>query len=259
MLPVLRMLFMVPLAIFTINLTVARAQILSEADFQATRAMLAAAQGGDWNRAYAEPVPLSDPLPLKILRWMDYSRPGAPGRFPDIAEFIEKNADWPRQKSLRKHAEEALAAESDTMAADWFKRFPPVSAVGKVRSAEILLNSGDLEHGVAALRTVWIDGDFGLLDERNFLARHSASIRPEDNEKRLDRLLWDAQYDAARRMLPLVRLIGASWAKRGWRWLHWQQTHGSLLLASLPGCAPIRGSFTRSCVGAPEKTWSVPQ
>lgn len=90
MLPVLRMLFMVPLAIFTINLTVARAQILSEADFQATRAMLAAAQGGDWNRAYAELVPIGEPLPLKILHWMNYSRPGAPGRFPDIAEFIEK-------------------------------------------------------------------------------------------------------------------------------------------------------------------------
>jgi soluble lytic murein transglycosylase len=29
-------------------------------------------------------------------------------------------------------------------------------------------------------------------------------IRAEDNERRLDRLLWDAQYDAARRMLPLV-------------------------------------------------------
>jgi len=29
-------------------------------------------------------------------------------------------------------------------------------------------------------------------------------IRAEDNERRLDRLLWDAQYDAARRMLSLV-------------------------------------------------------
>ena len=204
MLPVLRMLFMVPLAIFTINLTVARAQILSEADFQATRAMLAAAQGGDWNRAYAELVPIGEPLPLKILHWMNYSRPGAPGRFPDIAEFIEKNPDWPRQRALRNHAEEALASESDGVAADWFHRFPPVSSVGKVRSAEILLNSGNPEDGVTALRAAWIDGDFGPLDERNFLARHSASIRAEDNERRLDRLLWDAQYEAAHRMLSLV-------------------------------------------------------
>ena len=204
MLPVFRILFLLSLAIYTTNLTVARGQSLSEADFQAARSMLATAQSGDWNRAYAEAAAIGDPSLLKILRWMDYSRPGAPGRFSDIADFIEKNTDWPRQRALRKHAEEALAGEPDGLAADWFKRFPPVSAVGKVRSAEVLLNSGDLENGVAALRAAWIDGDLAPLDERNFLARHSVSIRAEDNEQRLERLLWDGQYDAARRMLPLV-------------------------------------------------------
>jgi len=204
LLRVIRIVLSVSLAIFTISLTAARTQTLAEVDLQATRASFAAAQGGDWNRAYAELAPPSDPLPLKILRWMDYSRPGAPGRFPDIAEFIQKNPDWPRQKALRKHAEEALAGEADDVAADWFKRFPPVSAVGQVRCAEIMLNSGNLDGGIAALRAAWIDGDFGPLDERNFLARHSVSIRAEDYEKRLDRLLWDAQYEAARRMLPVV-------------------------------------------------------
>jgi soluble lytic murein transglycosylase len=204
--PVFRILLSLSLslAIFTINLPVACAEPLSEADLQATRTMLAAAQAGDWSRAYAGLVLVSDPLPLKILHWMDYSRPGAPGRFPDIAEFIQKNPDWPKQKALRKHAEEALSGESDDVAADWLKRYPPISAVGKVRNAEIMLNSGNLEGGTSALRAAWIDGDFGPLDERNFLARHSASIQAEDNEKRLDRLIWDAQYEAARRMLPLV-------------------------------------------------------
>jgi soluble lytic murein transglycosylase len=204
--PVFRILLSLSLslAIFTINLPVACAEPLSEADLQATRTMLAAAQAGDWSRAYAGLVLVSDPLPLKILHWMDYSRPGAPGRFPDIAEFIQKNPDWPRQKALRKHAEEALSGESDDVAADWLKRYPPISAVGKVRNAEIMLNSGNLEGGTSALRAAWIDGYFGPLDERNFLARHSASIQAEDNEKRLDRLIWDAQYEAARRMLPLV-------------------------------------------------------
>jgi len=207
LLPAFRILLSLSLAIFTFNLPVASAQPLSEADLldlQATRTMLAAAQAGDWSRAYAGLALVSDPLPLKILHWMDYSRPGAPGRFPDIAEFIQKNPDWPRQKALRKHAEEALSGESDDVAADWLKRYPPVSAAGKVRNAEIMLNSGNLEGGTSALRAAWLDGDFGPLDERNFLARHSASIQAEDNEKRLDRLIWDTQYEAARRMLPLV-------------------------------------------------------
>ena len=204
MLPVFRLLFLLSLSIFTISLTAARAQTLSEVDLQAARASLAAAHSGDWNRAYAELALVRDPLLLKILHWMDYSRPGAPGRFPDIAGFIEKNPGWPRQKALRKHAEEALAGESDDVAVDWFKRYPPVSAVGKVRNAEILLNLDNPEGGLVALRAAWIEGDFSPLDEKNLLARHSASIRTEDNEKRLDRLLWDAQNEAAGRMLPLV-------------------------------------------------------
>jgi soluble lytic murein transglycosylase len=183
---------------------VLRAQGLSELDLQAARAALAAAQSGDWTRAYAGAAAVGDPLPLKIVRWLDYSRPGAPGRFADIAEFIEKNPDWPRQKALRRHAEEALIGESDAVAADWFRRRPPVSGIGKAREAEIMLGSGSLEGGTAALRAAWIDADFGPGDEKAFLARHDASIRPEDHERRLDRLLWEGQQEAARRMLPLV-------------------------------------------------------
>ncbi len=166
------------------------------------RTALAAAQGGDWNRVDATRI--SDPVALQVVRWIDYASPGAPGRFADIADFIEKNPDWPHQKALRKHAEEALSGETDAVATDWLKRYPPVSAAGQVRSAEILLNSGDVAGGTAALRTAWIDADFGPLDENSFLLRHGAAIRPLDDERRLDRLLWDGRIEAARRMLPRV-------------------------------------------------------
>src|SRR5260370_32798102 len=71
----------------------ASAQTLPAADMEMMRSALAAAQGGDWSRAYAGAAKATDPLPLKMLRWMDCARPGAPGRFPDIAEFIAKNPD----------------------------------------------------------------------------------------------------------------------------------------------------------------------
>ena len=198
-----RVAFLGLLALFGMSSAV-RAQALSEPDLQATRAALAAALTGDWTRAYANAAPVGDPLPLKIVRWLDYSRPGAPVRFADIAEFLDKNPDWPRQKALRRHAEEALSGEPDAIAAAWLKQHPAVSGVGKVREAELMLSSGDAERGDAALRAAWIDADFSPADEKIFLARHSASIRPEDNQRRLDRLLWDGQQEAARRMLPLM-------------------------------------------------------
>ena len=192
------------LIILTLGVPASAADSSPAANLDAMRAALAAAQSGDWTRAYAGASTIADPLPLKILHWLDYARPGAPGRFPDISDFVEQNPDWPAQKALRKHAEEALAGESDAVAADWFKRHPPVSPTGKLREAEIMMNSGDLEGSTASLRALWIAADFGPLDEKNFLGRHSASLRLEDHVQRIDRLLWDGQSEAAHRMLGLV-------------------------------------------------------
>ena len=161
----------------------AQAQTLSSSDAAATRAAVAAAQAGDWNRASADVAAISDPLPLKMLRWLNYASPGAPGRFADIADFIEKNPAWPRQKALRMHAEEALAGETDAVAAAWFARFPPISATGQIRAAEIKLKSGDVAGGTAALRAVWVDSDFNAIDEKSFLASHGAAITPARRSK----------------------------------------------------------------------------
>ncbi len=204
MLPALRGVVLVALIAGAFLVRVAAAHTLAPADLVAIRSALAEAQGGDWNRAYADAAAIEDPLPLKMLRWMDYARPGTAGRFPDIAEFIEKNPDWPGQKGLRKHAEEALAGESDAVAAEWLKRYPPISATGRVREAEIALNAGDIGGSTEALRATWIAADFGPVDEKNFLALHGAAIRPEDHAKRVDRLLWDGQSEAAHRILTLL-------------------------------------------------------
>ena len=73
-----------------------------------------------------------------------------------------------------------------------------------MRAAEIMLNAGDVAGGTAALRAAWVDCDFNALDEKSFLAKHGAAIRTEDDERRLDRLLWEGRSEAARRMLPRV-------------------------------------------------------
>ena len=63
------------------------------------------ARSGDWTQAYAQAGQSKDPLALKIVRWLDYSRGTAGGRFAEIAAFIDQNPDWPAQKKLRRRAE----------------------------------------------------------------------------------------------------------------------------------------------------------
>jgi soluble lytic murein transglycosylase len=202
---VFRLLFIVlgiSAALTTIaSTTIARAEDNADSTALAT---IAAARAGDWPQAYAKASQAGDGVLLKIVRWLDFTRPTPGGRFAELAAFIDQNPDWPLQKKLQRRAEEALIGENDEVAADWLKRHPPIGGVGKARAAQILLNRGNTEAGTAALRAAWIDGDFNVADERPFLVRHYGMLRPEDHEKRLDRLIWDGLTDAARHMLPLV-------------------------------------------------------
>src|SRR6266550_7484960 len=134
---------------------------------------ITAARGGDWPQAYARAGQSKDGVLLKIVRWLDYTRPTPGSRFAEVA-------------------------------ADWLKRHLPIGGVGKARAAQILLNRGKTEAGTAALRAAWIEGDFNVADERSFQVRYSGVLRAEDHQKRLDRLIWDGLTDAVRHMLPLV-------------------------------------------------------
>ncbi len=169
-------------------------------------AAVAAARAGDWKKAYAEAVQSKDGVAMPVVRWLDFTGGGSggDGRFADIAAFIEQYRDWPLQKTLTRRAEAALATESDATAAAWFKQLSPISGPGKARAAEILLDGAHIAEGTEALRAAWIDGDFSADDEKKLLARYASLLRPQDHEKRLERLLWDGQDAAARRMLPLV-------------------------------------------------------
>jgi soluble lytic murein transglycosylase len=170
----------------------------------AALAAIAAAHAGDWAKAYAEAGQSTDAVAAKAVHWLDYTRASPSGRFAEIASFIEQNPGWPLQKILQRRAEEALAGESDDVAAHWFDRHRAISGAGQVRAAVILLDRGQGAAGAAALRAAWIDGDFTPAEEQGVLARFAATLRPEDQQSRLDRLLWHGETEAARRMLPLV-------------------------------------------------------
>jgi soluble lytic murein transglycosylase len=203
----------------------------------AALAAVAAARAGDWKKAYAEAGQSTDNVALPVVRWLDFTRSSADDHFADIAAFIKQHPDWPLQKTLARRAEQTLARESDGTAAAWFKEHPPLTGAAMARAAEILLGRGPAAEGTTALRAAWINGDFSVAAERALLQRYGSLLRPQDHERRLQRLLWQGQDDAARRMLTLVpadtrklaeaRLAVAADAKNAGR-----------LVADLP--APIR-------------------
>lgn len=146
-----------------------------------------------------------DPLLGKVVRWMEYGREASGASFEDITKFIRENPDWPYLSLLTRRAEDAITLTTPNQAIlDWFSDNRFVTAGGGRAYGEALLSEGRRVEAVKVLRQTWIEQNFGILQERQFLARHREHLRREDHEARLDRLLWDRYDSAARRMLPYV-------------------------------------------------------
>ncbi len=183
----------------------AHTDVLTPAETRAAKAVFKAIDGDDWKRARRLTARISDPLVVKIIRWLDFTRPNIDASFRDIADFIGDNPDWPFQKTLRRRAEEAMDAKTPTDdVLSWFRTDEPVSVDGQVRYGAALLAAGEKEKARAVLRKSWIDGNFGNRQERGFYKRYRALLTREDHVRRLDRLLWEGRYWPVRRMLHKV-------------------------------------------------------
>lgn len=182
----------------------AGAAALSDGDIRLYQAAFAAAERGDMRAAWAQADKAQDQLPAQALKWLQYTRGGSGASFFDITQFMTEHPDWPSQSKLEERAEESMSGVGDADIAAWFANHPPVSFNGKLREAEIMIAAGDVDKGRARIRQIWIDSNLNPFDEKSMQQRFRDVLRPVDNEQRLNRLLWDGQTAAAKRMLPLV-------------------------------------------------------
>ena len=180
------------------------ARALSEADRQIYREAFQAAHAGKWALAGEVVDKGHDRLLAKALWWLNLSRDGSGASFNDFAEFLTANPDWPGQRALRQHAEESMVGVSDRTLVQWFERFPPVTPAGKFKQADLWIAAGREQEGLARIRETWIRSDFTAFEEKTILQRYHGVLRPSDTVERLDRLIWDGQIEAARRMMARV-------------------------------------------------------
>lgn len=192
------------LALSVLPLRVAGAAALSDTDRQAYRLAFSQIRSGDWTGAYQSSQQAKDLLLSKVVRFLDLSRQGSGSSFETITQFIESNPDWPNDRLLRERAEEAITSVGDDEVGRWFQRYPPVTAVGRLREADYLLANGQSERAVAEIREVWISSNLNAFDEKPMLQRYGHYLRPVDDVARLDRLVWEGREETAHRMLPRV-------------------------------------------------------
>jgi soluble lytic murein transglycosylase len=191
-------------ALFLLTLSATHAAVLSGSDQALYRNAFAQAKSGNWAEARRLASRGQDRLTAEALQWADLTRGGTDASFAEITQFLLGHRDWPGQKVLTQHAEEAIAGVPDSTLMEWFTQHPPMTPAAQLRYADLLAAAGRDGQSLDLVRSAWIDGNFTAFEEKGLLQRYHDLLRAVDHQKRLDRLLWDGQIDAARHQLRLL-------------------------------------------------------
>ena len=192
---------------------------VSEATRGLYTARLAANAAGQYRSMPGSPlVGATNPVLDDVVTWDRLRRDGynaANGAsFGEYARFLKDYPDWPQSLTLRRAAEKLInesVAAPDRVA--FFKQFPPLSALAKLRLAEAQLSVGKGSDARSTARDAWDSAGLDALAENQLLALFEKDLRPEDHRARADRLLWGGQTTAAGRLVPRLDADHARWVQ----------------------------------------------
>lgn len=163
--------------------------------------------------ATATPANLYNALAESIVSWEQLRQNLNKASYWELAQFLKANPGWPQEAAFRSSAERAMTADipfSERL--DFFRRFPAVSAVGKLRHAEALAASGDRHRANALAREAWLSGGLDGDQELDLLRQFGEALKHDDHIERTNVQLWNGQITAARRMVALLAPDRKAWA-----------------------------------------------
>lgn len=154
--------------------------------------------------APAPPAVSRDPLSYTVDEWKRLQQSDTLG-FASYASFILAHPGWPGENGRRAVAEsQADASAEPGLAGRFFDRFPPLTAAGNLRYAELLASQGRTDRAADEARKAWRRGSLRPADETRLTSIFFSALRPEDHDTRMDMLLWQGSMTAAARELAYV-------------------------------------------------------
>jgi soluble lytic murein transglycosylase len=178
-------------------------RVLTLADRNLLLRAFEAAEHSDWAAARALAAQVSDPMGRRFIEWRYLMDRNSGASFAEIAAFLRAYPDWPARDALCARAEAAMDINTapQTVLA-FFQGRDPASNIGKVRLGEAYLATGNAAKGAALIREAWIGGDFDLNQEYEITRRHADLLTADAERARLNRLLFENDFTAARREMP---------------------------------------------------------
>lgn len=154
----------------------------------------------------ATPLPAispGDPLRRAIATWQRLQQSDTLP-FADYASFLAAHPGWPGETAMRRAAERRIDdSVSPSAITAFFAARPPLTGAGRVRYALALSTLGQPQADAAAT-AAWTGGALVPDDEARLTAAFPGLFTQLDQDRRMERLLWDGSTAAAARQLPLV-------------------------------------------------------
>src|SRR3984885_3846931 len=117
---------------------------------------LAAVRGDRWVEAQEEAARVADPVAEKLVLYLRLRAPGA-ATSSEIADFMQRNPDWPAQAMLERRRQEAIASDPDDASVLAQCSPAPSLAAAMLRCAEAIANAGRTADADALARQAWVN------------------------------------------------------------------------------------------------------
>ena len=182
---------------------VEKSKFLNLKDFERAKLVLTNINSKKWNTALKQSQKIKDKEFKRLITWMYLKQRGNQATFADYKKFIKNNSQYPRIGRLQYLAETKISVKnlSPKVVIEWFKEYPPVSGIGKLKLAEALLGSNDKTGVVNTVKEGWVEADLNKSELRYFRNKFKNILNSEDHIKRAERLAWDKKYWDLKRML----------------------------------------------------------
>jgi soluble lytic murein transglycosylase len=164
---------------------------------------LTAIRADRWADAQAQAARFADPVTEKLVLYYRLLTQGA-ATAPEIADFMQRNPDWPQQALLERRRQEAIATEPDQATAlAQCAIAQPTEAPALLRCAGALAIAGRNEEAAADARAAWVTAVTSQAAELDFQRRWAGVLTANDQWARFQRLVWHDPVDAARQAARL--------------------------------------------------------
>ncbi len=170
-------------------------------DLDRLKELKAAIDKRDWVRAKALASQIESPIAQSIGRWKYFYAEDPLVSLDEADAFLDQHASWPALGRIQAHVEKRIPNSASARSVlTFYETRDPISGEGMLQLARAEFGVGRADAGEVYIREAWKRFNFTLADEQQLLANYGRLLTPGDHIARVDRLLWNREATAARRV-----------------------------------------------------------